>query len=198
MGILHTSSLSSTDRQLAEMLSETLVFQHQSPNFYSRLEPTTYSDVGSSRENEEYMDDRIAQEDHYRTMLPWAEEDQSFLYATLVDSNRMELPSSYPGYTYLFALSPDEIELCAFEVVDANSPKPAQQGLKGLLSMLEHWESLRGSQESYFDPIVGGEIDSRIEVIIPFEVEYFDYVAQVEDRAMNTASRRINITIDCR
>ena len=159
-----------------------LTFQHHSPNLYVNLQPVTYTQIAAERSNSDYMLSRLTHEQEYHRMVEDHDPTLSFLYATIVRRNKMESAAEYPGYTYFFKLSLPEIERCVFEVVDEKFPMAPQLGLLGLQSALAHWDSHRDEVKSYNDSVVDGLIDPRIEVIIPFKVEFFGFVPQIEDR----------------
>lgn len=165
------------------VLSEkSLVFQHHSPDFYATLKPVTYSELALTRTNPVYMTHRSQTESEYHELLSEYDRKKSFLYATVVGFNQMEPADAYPGFTYFFKLTPQQISDTVFEVVDGQFPSPPGRGQVALLAAISHWNKFERLFASYDDPIAGGVIDPRIEVVIPFEVEYFDFVPQIEDR----------------
>lgn len=161
---------------------DSIVFQHQSSEFHDKLRPVTYDEIAARRENDEYMRDRKRTEKKYHEMLPTSDPKRSFLYASVVGSNMMEDPLTFPGFTYFFRLTTKQIENTIFEVVDRKRKMQPKVGASGLEKALSFWEENLGSFAAYDDDVVGGEIRPRVEVVIPYEISYFDFVPQVEDR----------------
>lgn len=164
------------------------VFRHQSAYKLDNLEPITYRELKQVRSEEmpedvleDYLKTRLKTEKVYHRLLPAHPMNRTFLYASVVGYHKMESPLSYPGFTYYFTLTEQEIENCLFEVVDAEFPMQPSKGLAGFKNALTFWdlhkENLKSSPDDFF-----GMIDPRIEVIIPFPVQYFGFVPQVEDR----------------
>lgn len=172
-----------TARKLSvQSVAAGLTFQHHSPNLYVNLRPVPYTQIAAERQSGDYVLSRYVHEQAYHRMVEGHDPTHSFLYATVVRRNKMQTAAEYPGYTYFFKLSVPEIERCIFEVVDKKFPMAPQCGLLGLRSALAHWDSHRDDVQSYEDSVAEGIIDPRIEVIIPFKVEFFDFVPQIEDR----------------
>lgn len=90
-------------------------FRHQSPHFFTELRPLSYEELRKSRteEGEEFISDRIEHENIYHRMTGQPQH-MSFLYATLVGYHLMDTPTDYPGYTYFFQLTDEEIHQCVF------------------------------------------------------------------------------------
>jgi hypothetical protein len=165
-----------------KVLLGSLVFRHQSSGWFETLEPITYQEVAKQRDNQEYMEDRIRDEKVYHDLLPGiSNPDKSFLYATILGYHKMESPYSFPGYTYYFRLSLDQIQNTVFRVVTGEKSTKPIKGVKGLIIALWIWKSHSKKFKSYNDPLIG-EIDPRIEVVISYPVKWFKYIPQVEDR----------------
>lgn len=162
-----------------------LIFRHQSPNFYKELKSVSYNQIDINRENPEYLEDRIENEAMYHALLNHKNEqlDTSFIYATIVGFHKMQSAKTYLGYTYYFKLTPEQINDTIFQVVGqgphTTNPIP---GRKGLLAAIDYWLKHKNQLKPYYDAVVGGNIDPRIEVIIGYPVQYLDYVPQIEDR----------------
>lgn len=164
-----------------EDLIESLIFQHHSPNFFEKLKPVSYSKNENSR-TKEYWQERIVEEKQYHNLLTTYNKNNSFLYATIVGYNKMESAKSYPGYTYYFKLSKNQIEKTIFRVSDKELSTKPSVGKDGLIKAIDFWKENKKEFKSYQDDIVEGKIDPRIEVVISFPVDYFDFVSQIEDR----------------
>ena len=54
--------------------------------------------------------------------------------------------------------------------------------MPGLKRAIEIWKEESSNYKSYYDDIVEGYIDPRIEVVVPIEVKPFAYYPQIEDR----------------
>ncbi len=174
-------NLSNVEKQFG---TSRLVFRHESPNFYKSLHPESLAQVARTRQNPQYMKDREKTEKKYHDLLPSYPEEKSFLYATIVGYHKMEAPTSYPGYTYYFYLSPQQIGQTIFEVVgqDKSLSMPPDLGQKALAERLKFWDGNSKEFKTYTDPVLKEPIYPRIEVVISFPVEYFSYVLQQEDR----------------
>ena len=159
-----------------------IIFRHQSQDFFKTLKPIEYSKIAILRQNEEYMRFRKEYENSYHQLLPNHDKNQSFLYATVVGYHKMKHPSTYPGYTYYFNLSSKQIKNTIFEIVDTKYKMEPMLGLKGLEKAMTIWENHNSKFESYSDPVVEGIIFPRIEVVIPYPVFYSKFVNQIEDR----------------
>ena len=167
-------------------LSE-LYFRHQSKSIYELLRPISYDRVQEESErSDEYMESRIETEDAYRRLLKSAgvihPKDTSFLYATVVGFHGMKSANDYPGYTYYFHITPNQLSETIFEVVDKNHSLPPMVGRHGFERCLKHWMRYRKDMSSYREEFVEGIILPRIEVIIPYVVAPIKLVRQVEDR----------------
>lgn len=121
-------------------------------------------------------------EKHYHKLFKSTSNNQSFTYATIVGFNYMDSVLEFPGFTYYFKLNNKQIENTIFEVVDKKYNLQPKLGLNGLSNALEFWISNIGKFSEYHDDVVGGIIKPRIEVVIPFDVKYFDFVPQIENR----------------
>src|SRR5258708_35021021 len=93
-----------------ETLLSSIIFRHQSQNYFSVLEPITYNKISKQRKNKEYIEDRIKDEKQYHNLLKDSNLNCSFLYSTILGFHKMESPISYPGYTYYFHLTLKQIE----------------------------------------------------------------------------------------
>ena len=166
---------------------EPLVFQHQSSDFYPTLKPVSYDELAAMRNSPTYMQARRQTEEEYHDLLPEYDREKSFLYATVVGFNKMKSAEAYPGFTYFFRLTPSQIGDTIFEVVDGEAvdgkhPLRPGRGQPALSEALAHWQEYESQLRLSKHPVTGCTIRPRVEVVIPFEVEYFDYVPQVEDR----------------
>ncbi len=175
-------------KQYKKLKGIELVFRHQSPFQLKELEPLSYKELKSSRgtdmpkkELEKYLSDRIKEEKKYHNLIPEYPKDKSFLYATIVGYHKMESPMSYPGFTYYFTLSDSQINKCIFHIVADKYEFEPIKGIKGLQTSLTNWElnydQFKSSEDEWFDAV-----DPRIEVIIPFDVNFFGFIPQEEDR----------------
>lgn len=159
-----------------------MLFRHQSPNYYKQLRPTSYDTIEKNRDSEQYLQDRIETEKQYHQLLNQPA-DNSFIYATIVGFHKMEKANTYPGYTYYFKLSPEQIKNTIFQVVgQGKHTTEPMRGRKGLLTAIKYWIDNKGQLKPYYDSVVGGNIDPRIEVIIGYPVKYTIYIPQEEDR----------------
>jgi len=99
-------------------LSE-LYFRHQSKSLYELLRPISYQRVQEeSWRSDKYMDSRIETEDTYRKLLKSSgiihDKGISFLYATVVGFHGMKSANDYPGYTYCFHITPNQLSKTIF------------------------------------------------------------------------------------
>jgi len=163
-----------------------LWFQHQSSGFFKTLKPQSYSSLLKIR-NEEgniYLNDRLKTEKIYHQLTDQPS-DMSFLYATIVGYNNMDDPMDDPmdylGYTYYFQLDENQINECIFDIVDKKVWMKPTTGINGLNLAMSIWKENWNKFQQQEDDILG-VINSRIEVIIPFDVKYFKYLPQIEDR----------------
>lgn len=132
---------------------------------------------------EEYVADRIFQEDKYRVALGVDNDKLSFTYATAVGFHRMEDPLSYPGFTYFFRLTHLQVEDALFGVVsgDPALDVPLERGKRALELCLTHWNRHSKHFQPTDDPELG-PIDPRIEVVFQFPVRPAFFIPQAEDR----------------
>lgn len=173
---------------------EDLVFIHLSGDFYPNLRPVTYKEVAKNRSSE-YMEDRRSHEKkHYHPKLKNHDSNRSFLYASLASRSKLhDLDSllEYPGYVYYFKLTPSIIKDCIFEVCGGKDykQKESMKGMSGLKSAIKEWDKNSKSFKKYYDKVVEGYIEPRIEVVIPHQVKPFAYIPQIEDRTFYHGSR---------
>jgi hypothetical protein len=181
-------------RILKEPLSSPkgLWFQHKSSEGpFDTLEPRTYEELIELRSNSmdpddavAYVEDRSEHEALYHELLG-TDPSHSFTYATIVGFEQMETPEDYPGNTHYFKLTLEQIEGCIFELVagaDHDLDVEPQVGSEGLLSCANAWEAHSDEYEPYEDEVVGGLIEPRIEVVIPFAVDVLAVYPEVEMR----------------
>ncbi len=107
---------------------------------FSTLKPVSYEEVAAQRKSTEYMTDRVATEKPYHDLLPEANQDQSFLYATLVGYHKMDNPTTYPGFTYYFHLDLAQVEQTVFHVVYGDKSTKPTKGLNGLVVAMNLWK----------------------------------------------------------
>lgn len=179
-----TPIVSSIPKRLDEVL-----FQHHSPHKLSTLIPQTYKAIAKQRSDdmskadvETYIRDRVLEESKYKALLHDTDKEKSFMYATVVGFNMMEDPLDYPGFTYFFRLSREQVEQTLFGIVGGKSihiePKP---GMSALIDCLSIWNDKKKELFSYEDDILG-QIDPRIEVVIPYIVVPELVIVEVEQR----------------
>mgnify|MGYP003133953877 CR=1 FL=1 len=173
---------------------EDLVFVHLSSDFYSNLRPVSYDEVAKNRSSV-YMKDRRDHESKlYHSKLKDYDKNKSFLYASLASRSilhSLDALLEYPGYVYYFKLTPSIVKDCIFEVCGGKEykQKESKKGLAGLKSSINEWDKNYKSFKSYYDEVVEGYIDPRIEVVIPHQVKPFAYIPQIEDRIFYHGSR---------
>ena len=165
-------------------------FQHVSPKRLDFIVPTTYKDLLVARATgmglpaaERYVADRVVSEDRYRTALGIQNDELSFSYATVVGFNSMESPDDYPGFTYFFRMSPEQVNRTLFGAVtgDPLLQVPMETGLRGLSRALSHWARYSGLFIPADDPELG-TVQPRVEVVFQFPVRPELFIAQEEDR----------------
>lgn len=156
-----------------------LWFRHESPYELTELRPLTYAELTEVRTDYD-VKARQATEDEYRKLIPQNEQ-TSFLYATIVGQNKMETPQSYPGFTYYFQMTAQEIARCLFGIVDRKEWMPMTVGRKGLVEAQSLWKRHEYEFRAYEERVLG-MVDPRVEVIIPFAVDPVLYFPQEEDR----------------
>lgn len=171
-------------------------FQHESPRRLAQVTPPLYRDLLLMRSEtmdpqaaQDYVADRVFQEDKYRIALGIDNDSLSFTYATAVGFHGMEDPLSYPGFTYFFRLTHLQVQDALFGVIsgDPMLDLPMERGLRGLERCLTHWNRHSGEFTSTDDPELG-HIDPRVEVVLQFPVRPAFYVPQQEDRIRSTSS----------
>ncbi len=157
-------------------------FQHKSPVWLEKLTPLTYKELLKVRPDYN-IDWRRETEEQYHKLMPspFRSDDSSFLYATIVGYNNMEDPAKYPGFTYYFRLSKEQIDSTLFEIVDAEHRRPASRGINAMMSCILEWDRHKHKYKSYHEEGLG-DVDPRIEVIIPTDVFPELYFPQEEDR----------------
>jgi len=168
-----------------------LWFQHKSPHKLESLEPQFYGTIVHDRT--ETMEDadaltyilsRIRTEDSYHSLVK-SDDNKSFIYATIVGFNKMESPDDYPGFTYYFKLTRNQLKNTIFEVVagaDATLDVFAGVGHEALSECLKRWVSSSSEMERIWDEVLGADIEPRIEVIIPYPVTPLAYYPEEEER----------------
>jgi hypothetical protein len=165
-----------------------VVYRHQSPFDSKILKPLSYKELEKSRsldmptkELEQYMSDRIKEEQGYHRLLKGYPKENSFLYATIVGCHKMESPMDYPGFTYYFTLSDEQLSNVIFHVVADENISTPKLGVEGFKAAINYWkdnkDELVSSEDEWFDAI-----DPRIEVVIPFSVKPFAHIEEEENR----------------
>lgn len=171
------------------MLSE-VWFQHESPRRLDFIVPLSYHELRHARGSDmdkvaldQYVNDRVVQEDGYRTTLGLTDDERSFMYATVVGFHRMQDAADYPGFTYLFRLTRDQAEGALFGVVTGDPAllMSPERGVRALERCMEHWNRHSAEFVSVEDVDLG-VVDPRIEAVIPFHVRPTHFVLQAEDR----------------
>lgn len=157
-----------------------LWFKHQSSKKLSILKPLSYKQLAASRDTDYPIEDRKDQEWVYKSLIHNSDK-MSFLYATVVRYNKFEKPSDYPGYTYYFKLTPDQIKHCVFTIIDKKTWMEPTLGKPGLKKAQAIWDKHKDKFKQYTEEHVG-VIYPRIEVVIPLTVHPVMMVAQEEDR----------------
>lgn len=155
-------------------------FMHQGPKKLTKLKPLSYNELAKTRGNKYPIEDRKDEEWVYKS-LTHNPNNMSFLYATIVGYNKFEKPTSYPGYTYYFKLTPDQIKKCVFTVIDKKEwmePTLGKAGLEGAQLM---WDEHNSKFRKHTKKGVG-VVYPRIEVVIPFSVTPTMMIPQEEDR----------------
>ena len=67
--------------------------------------------------------------------------------------------------------------------------KESIKGMAGLKSAIKEWDKNTKSFKRYYDKVVEGYIEPRIEVVVPHQVKPFAYIPQIEDRVFYHGSR---------
>ena len=132
-----------------------------------------------------YVGERAKHEAAYRDLLG-IDMDRSFTYATLVGHELMEAPGYYPGNTHYFKLTVDQANACIFELVagkDHGLDVDPGVGVTALLACVEAWVAHAHEYKPYQDDVVGGLIEPRIEVVIPFPVDVIAVYPEEEMRS---------------
>lgn len=168
-----------------------LWFQHHSPYELDVLKPLSYSELEKLRSEDlpddnvkQYIQERKETEFNYRKLLN-SKDESSFLYATIVGFNKMEDALDYPGFTYYFKLTADQIDNVIFELIAGENKKDnikADVGKQSLIKCLNFWIENEKGFKSYYDNVLQGDIDPRIEVIINFEVKPESFIPEIEQR----------------
>ena len=157
-------------------------FRHCSPVWLPELTPLTYKELQKVRPDYN-IDWRFKTEQQYHHMSTGVAHspESSFLYATIVGYHDMGPPDDYPGFTYYFSLTREQINQTLFEIVDANYRRKVSKGVNAMLSCMLEWGRNKHLYKSYEEPDLG-TVSPRIEVIIPFKVTPELYYPQEEDR----------------
>jgi len=152
------------------------------PPLYRDLLPQRASTMGDEAA-EEYVADRVFQEDKYRVALDIDNDALSFTYATCVGFHHMEDPRSYPGFTYFFNLTHLQVADALFGVISGEPALdlPLERGKRALERCLTHWNRHSREFQPVDDPELG-PIDPRIEVVFQFPVRPALFIPQQEDR----------------
>ena len=159
-----------------------IVFRHQSPRYYDVLRPVTYRELISFGRDPRYVLERQRFERGYHRMLDQnVDSSESFLYATVVGFHRMESWKTYPGFTYYFRMTEEQLQNSVCHVVDQNHSTEPQRGVLGLQSALNAWSRCEKFMRPRYDSMLGRE-DPRIEIVIGCEIVYDRFVTQTEDR----------------
>lgn len=179
-----TPDVSSDPKKLSEIF-----FQHHSPHKLSIITPQSYKRISEQRSDDmppddlkEYIDDRIIEENKYRKILEINDEGKSFTYASVVGFNLMEDPLDYPGFTYFFHLTKEQIDKTLFGLVgNKDFTMSPELGLPALKKCLKAWKDHKDDLISYEDDILGW-IDPRIEVVIPYVIIPELVIVEIEQR----------------
>jgi hypothetical protein len=157
-----------------------LWFIHQSPKKLTKLKPLSYTELAKTRSSVYPIADRKDEERVYKS-LTQNPENMSFLYVTVVGYNKFEKPTSYPGYTYYFKLTPSQIKKCVFTIIDKKEWMKPSLGKAGLESAQLIWNKHNPKFKKHTKKGVG-VVYPRIEVVIPFSVTPSMVIPQEEDR----------------
>jgi hypothetical protein len=167
-----------------------VVFQHHSAHELMVIEPQDYSCIARERKPDmgipgvvKYLTDREHEEDAYRLALGIIDTSMSFTYATVTGFNDMTSPDDYPGFTYFFELTREQVSNTLFGIV-GGIPElnlEPQRGLQALELCMSHWLRHQHEFAVVNDDLVGA-IDPRIEVIIPYRVIPTAVLLEVERR----------------
>lgn len=175
--------------------ASSFTFVHVSSEKHDILRPMSYKDISSFRSADYILDRKKYEHENYHSKIKDYDKDKTFLYASLASRSHLhnaEQLLSYPGYVYYFKLTKPQIEKCIFEVIGGINYKQGnpQKGLTGLLNSIKEWDKNKSSFKRYYDKVVEDYIEPRVEVVIPFEVEYVAYMPQIEDRHFYHGSRQ--------
>lgn len=157
-----------------------LWFMHQSDKKLLKLKPMSYEELSDARGQQYPIKNRKDGELVYKSLTN-NPENMSFLYATIVGYNQFDEPLSYPGYTYYFKLSNEQIEQCVFTIIDKQEWMEPQLGKTGLKHAIQLWNKFNSKFELTTKRGVG-IVNPRIEVVIPFQVMPQLMIPQIEDR----------------
>jgi hypothetical protein len=156
-------------------------FQHQGPNFHEKLSPVFYSDLMPFRPKN-YILSRIKTENEYKKILG-IKSSRSFLYASVFGFNKLDDPKTdYPGYTFFFKMDRRQIDSCLFGLIDRKYSIKLKPGASHLLYCLYKWLKIKNDVSIVYDDALKEYVDPRVEVMIPFSVEWDYMIPQEEDR----------------
>lgn len=159
---------------------ELLWFRHASPYKLEIIKPLTYKKLKEIRDNYD-LKSRIEEEKEYHSILK-TDDNKSFVYATICNYHKMDDPNIYPGYTYYFKLTKNQISKCLFGIVaDNKNSIPPKLGLSNLDKCINIWNDNNTNYKNHREKGIG-IIQPRIEVIIPFPIKPDMYINQIEDR----------------
>ena len=156
-------------------------FQHESSDLFNVLKPISYDELQKVRGKKYPIESRKVDEDTYRKLLNIKNDKMTFLYAAPVKYQKFGDPADFPGYTYYFKLSDDDMEHCVFDIIDVKKWMNPMKGKKGFDHAVQIWKESSKLFKAHKDKNIG-MIYPRIEVIISKEI-YPKYVyPQQEDR----------------
>ena len=168
-----------------------LWFQHHSPHKLNILKPQNYSYLLKDRAEKlgksgarDYVEHRKETEAHYHYLLN-SDKNKSFIYATIVGFNKMKSANEYSGFTYYFKLKPKQLNNVVFELVagkNKNLDIDPAVGKDALVNCMKSWINNYKKFKPYYSELVKGNIDPRIEVVVPFNIEPISYFPEVEQR----------------
>lgn len=166
---------------------------HHSSSQLENLKAPTYEELKQVRldyfDNDikatnKYLKSRKEEENKYHKLLN-SDKSKSFIYLTIVGFNKMEPALEYPGFTYYFKLSNEQIENTLFGVIAGKNKsldvEPAI-GKESLIKCLKHWYKFKDKMKSYEDDIVNGYIDPRIEIITQENIYPKICIPEIEQR----------------
>jgi hypothetical protein len=157
---------------------------HTSPLLLSRLKGVPYEQIAKDRDDPDYMTKRLETDRRVADELgiDLDERGRGFLHASLGGKTRMRSDGDYPGHTYRFGLTPEQVARTYFETPLADRTVRGGVGELGLKEAIRVWDEVDEKEKAGTWAVGSGSGKSRVEAYIPDEIEPQSLFPQQEDR----------------